>query len=1135
MEDCDLPENRDQSLGLYELLKKDIEDLGVSSPDWWHEAVETKETSNTFADKGDSDCTSEVCGCRSPVFKTPQVGLKSKRNRKSCDRLLALSRQRGSRVTSPDSDGSSEVDWYSPFKSSKLSPIPPLQMGGGAIPESLEPLLEEGSDMSWNSAFATPLASSVTFSGLTSSEKKVLMPHNSHRNPRVLFLGDESMDLASCSKTIDLGGEEMSQKAISDTAMLDENSFVDKTEFNMQDSVLSCKENILCCSTFRYKTNCNKNVDSPVTGTVGNLLEEKSSHSVTLSMDIIQKCDEAKDTETHFQGVKSDLVQYRVQEICSSGSGKERSQYNVLQRHSFIKSPDSGMNDFTENSAEIDFGNSSLVSSISARVAVPRRLFHGNRRVGVHEEAPVTQHGVARAQIEDSGAVACDEISQGRSSGSVGTAKWSQYDSVVSNEVATSAVHSTEDFPQDLSINTLEEICQVTELLAADTDTPIEFSQNPDNTDNNKETPVCVQLSSPDKSCLCRTSTPIHCRNKHSKLDSGTRKKRIKFVHVNDSEKLNKRDENVRIVKENIQKQCEFEEWQHGGNSALEQSVAVLDNNSVVDISSRVQTIKKTLNQNKKFTYVLSNVEMKATLTQDNGLNVLMEDVVKSAQAMENVVGTKVKHNNVRKFSAIASDRKGFIPFCKLDGLPRFVTKGESSEDFKITNGVTDTSYSMGEPILRSCNRSLSSNTGEACDQAISTGNLGNINKSIDVGGGTNAECKNICFAQCDSGTGVQEQSCILIKDARATRKFKQSSEAEEPCNTSDTRCDIQGDFSKQLHEFPSGSKNEMRYEFSRPNQTTEKFGFKNNTGNQIRLSNEALLKNMRLIDGIMIGEKVQVSPDMTFRVPGQDSKREELKDMKVSAVHSPYTDISCEQSNATPEYKSVMFDEAFRQGHILNKHNSSLICTRNINKQETVRRVQTEAHQNCNWNETATEENTLTCLEDKREGENMVTDLQIVLAAEVAELMQQLVEDGSMYSQWPSEVHSQEMEVCEKINNPATETKYHICACGGKGNAEQKESCACSHVTREPQEDVSMSDGSNKSLFSKLTSLCPSSYENVEVSERNLQQTGQRHQNDIICDSTEKEGNESSMFNKVVQIMNFSDNGSTNQIKKTT
>ncbi|GFG37529.1 hypothetical protein Cfor_11582 [Coptotermes formosanus] len=1016
----------------------------------------------------------------------------------------------------------------------RLSPIPPLQMGGGTIPESLEPLLEEGSDMSWNSAFVTPLARSVTCSSLTSSERKVLMPLNSHRNPRVLFSGDESMDAADCSEKIDSGSEEMSQKSISDTTVLDENSAVDKTEFNMQDFVLSHKENILCSSSCRYETDCKRTVDSPVTGTVGNLLEEKSSYSVNLSMDIIQKYNEAKDPEASFQRVKSDLVQSQVQEICSSGSSKERSQYNVLQRHSFIKSPDSGMNDFTENSAEIDFGSSSpLVSSISARVTVPRRLFHGNRHVGVHGEAAVTQLGVARAQTEDSGAVACDEISQRRSSGSVGMAKLSQYDSLVSNKVATSAVHSTEDFPQDLSINTLEEICQVTELLAADTDTSIEFSQNPDDTYKNKETPVCVQLSSPDKSCLCRTSTPICCRNKHSKLNSGTRKKRIKFVPVSDNEKPNKHDENVRVGKENIQKQYECEEWQHGGNSDLEQCLAVLDNNSVVGISARVQTIKKTLNQIKKFTYVPSNVEIKAAVTQDSGLNVLMEDVVKSAQAMENVVGIKAKHNNVGKFSAIASDRTGFIPFCKLDRLPRFVAKGESSEDFKLMNGVMDTSDSTGEPILRSSNHSLSSNTGEACDQAVSIGNGGNINKFI-VSGGTHTGCKNMCSAQCDSGTGVQEQSRFLRKDAHAARKFQQSSEAEEPCNTSDTRCATQGDFSKQLDDCRSGSKCEMEYEFSRPNQTTEKFGFKNNVRNQARLPNEALLKNVSLFDDTLMGEKVPVSPGRAFRVPGQDLKCEELKDTKVSAVCSPYIDISCEQCNATPGCKSDMFDGVFRQGHILDKNNSSLICARNIKKQETVRHLETKAYQNCNWNETATEENTLSFLEDKREGENMVTDLQIVLAAEDAELMQQLVEDGSMYSQWPSEIHAQEMEVCEKINSPTAETKFNFIFCCGKGNAEQKESCACSHVTRKPQEeDVSVSDGRNKSLYSKLTALCTSGYQNVEVSERNLQEIGQWHETDIICDSTEREGNESSIFNKVVQIMNVSNSSSINQVKK--
>jgi len=74
-----------------------VPDLGVSNPNWWHEAVETKGTYTTVADNEECNWTSEVCGCRSPVFKTPQAGLKSKRNRKSCLKPLALSRHRGSR------------------------------------------------------------------------------------------------------------------------------------------------------------------------------------------------------------------------------------------------------------------------------------------------------------------------------------------------------------------------------------------------------------------------------------------------------------------------------------------------------------------------------------------------------------------------------------------------------------------------------------------------------------------------------------------------------------------------------------------------------------------------------------------------------------------------------------------------------------------------------------------------------------------------------------------------------------------------------------------------------------------------------------------------------------------------------
>ena len=161
------------------------------------------------------------------------------------------------------------------------------------------------------------------------------------------------------------------------------------------------------------------------------------------------------------------------------------------------------------------------------------------------------------------------------------------------------------------------------------------------------------------------------------------------------------------------------------------------------------------------------------------------------------------------------------------------------------------------------------------------------------------------------------------------------------------------------------------------------------------------------------------------------------------------------------------------------------------------------------------------------------MTDLQIVLAAEEAELMQQLVEDGSIFSQWPSEVHAQELKVCEEFNNLTTETKFHFSPCGGKGNAGQKEPCYFSHGSREAQENVSMFDGISKSLFSKLTSLHTSDSQNAEVSERNLQHIGQQHQNDITCDSTEREGNESSQFTKVVQIVNISDSGCNNQVKK--
>ena len=53
-----------------------------------------------------------------------------------------------------------------------------------------------------------------------------------------------------------------------------------------------------------------------------------------------------------------------------------------------------------------------------------------------------------------------------------------------------------------------------------------------------------------------------------------------------------------------------------------------------------------------------------------------------------------------------------------------------------------------------------------------------------------------------------------------------------------------------------------------------------------------------------------------------------------------------------------------------MKKINLPLICVKNINKQEIVSHVETITHQNCNWNEMATEDSTVTLLEQKKRRE---------------------------------------------------------------------------------------------------------------------------------------------------------------------
>jgi hypothetical protein len=945
--------------------------------------------------------------------------------------------------------------------------------------------------------------------------------------------------------------EETPQRGISDTAFLVENSVLDKTELNIQDSLLSSKENILCQCSPSYKVLCEKNVDTLSTENHGNLfrLEEKALNTVNSSMDVIEKYDEIKDTKTLPQGVKSKLVQ----KICSSGSSiKGMNQYNSFRGYTSMKSPDSGMNDFMENSVALDFGNSSpLVGSVSAGLTVSRKLFHDDTHKGFHAELEglPTQCGVASAQLkEDNGAVACDEVSHVGLSGSVDAVKCSVSNPAASNEievVAATSTHSFEDFPQDLSISTLEEVCQVTELLAASTNTLIECSQDVVSTNKISKTPVCVQLPLSDKSCLCRTSTPIAHTDKHRKFDCGTKKKRIKFVNIPGNETPKNHRNNARLVKENIEKKYDLEERLHGSDSVQEQATAEFkssENNSAVDIALRVQTIKMTGNKIKKFMYAPDSMRMKATLTRNKNLNILMEDVIKSAQAMENVVKTKAKHNDMGKFNSISIDRQELITFCKLQESSRFVTGGGSVEDLKKINATTNRADGNGKHVLslRSCNNPLTrGSNNEGCstekklDQAVSLINQDNIKELINAGGCTNAECSDISSIQCDFETcGSEEQSRAFIINFHDARKFELSNETEEPFNVSDITFDIKEHFRKQLDVLPSSKKKEMESEFSRLSQSTKILGFSTATGKQIKLSNDAVLKAKRLMDDMMVEEMVKVVPNVTSNIPEQNPECEELRDTKVSAVCPVDNDISCKYGNGTAEDKCDVSDNVSRQRHILNKiscHviNPPMICPSSNNKKATVIHAETETYQNYNSDEAVTEENTLSLLGNKGAQANMMTDSQMVLAAEHVELMQQLVDDGSIFSEWPSDVHDQETEKCGKINNSPTEPKYHVTSCAEEGSvsARQKGICASTHVGRDPLNDISMSNIRYKHSYGKLTSLCASGHQDVETSEQVLQQARHIHEKNFVHYSTEREEKETNTCHEVVQNMKSSHN----------
>ncbi|KAJ9574868.1 hypothetical protein L9F63_007963 [Diploptera punctata] len=595
----EVSENENGCSGLYDIFKEEISELGDSSTDWWRERSDLNNRT--------------IFGSQSPVFKTPQLSLQTRKNRRSCMGSSVLSSgQKRSRVISPV--GVEPLECFSPFKTSRLSPITPT---ASSVPESLEALLHDGSEISWSSAFATPLTSNVTCSRLGTEEKKLLIPCSASKNLRVLFSPQcEQVDQDSNT----------SQHSVQDPTVLFENSDV------------ADKYDTLCYSTPSHKKVCSRTY-------IVNRTQDSNNEDLLLPQS--EKKSNQDDT--------SDL---KFQRNNLSNQKKLRTLGRKNRKCRLVMSPDSGLNEFTANSIDVDLGMSSPLGDARSKEVTDTKLSDSLNLLECRQSSPLP--------VIDS--IDCSEI----------------------NKVSYSDVEKTQDFPHDLSFNTLEEICQATEILVANADSEIECSD--------ERSSVCHQLYTQNRTCMSRTSTPKIRVEKKSKLDTDTKKKKIKFVQVstNDSASFSERLTNT--VKINgYDKQVNKND---SSSDLLPEVQNVSINGNTSNYMSKIQMIKSTANKVKKFIYVPSETNLKATLVKKDE-KVMIDDIVGSAYALESAVESKNDAHN-KQIKKSIKNNSGLLSFRKLQTVLQSV---DSMEELNVDNNR------IGMLTLDDCDKNMGTST----------------------------------------------------------------------------------------------------------------------------------------------------------------------------------------------------------------------------------------------------------------------------------------------------------------------------------------------------------------------------------------------------------------------------------------
>ncbi|KAJ8876964.1 hypothetical protein PR048_021416 [Dryococelus australis] len=252
--------------------------------------------------------------------------------------------------------------------------------------------------------------------------------------------------------------------------------------------------------------------------------------------------------------------------------------------------------------------------------------------------------------------------------------------------------YNTQEFFDNLSFGTINEVFQATEILGSAESSPIsnihvessaKVIQSNENY-NQEEKKSKIGKAPNKKLILCRTSTPLNGFSKRNSSCKEITRKKIKFVA--DVENAHSHT-SILDFKEVSSKESDCNFFPQELSKILSQdltSTEMLQNTQNLTPSSKINAIKNIVSGSKSFVYVHNSNTSKSVITSNSVFN--LADLLKEAQILEEgeMIGLKANSSSSEQKKRLEnssieysdSDFVSFSKLCKIDDSKAFETLG---------------------------------------------------------------------------------------------------------------------------------------------------------------------------------------------------------------------------------------------------------------------------------------------------------------------------------------------------------------------------------------------------------------------------------------------------------------------------